>query len=197
MAGSAAAISAFPILRQDSQLIIPQPPAGQPAILPPQCIKCGAPADGKPVEKIIYWHSPVLYLLILAGLLIYAIVAMVVRKGIKVRMPLCARHAQRRSTAVTLAWVLPLAGLADAIILPQFNVDGGVVALITITLLFTGLILWGVVGTPIRPKSIDQYRGVFTGFCPTFLQQFPEEAEMPAIATATTSQAPPPPPPIA
>jgi len=197
MAGSVPAVSEFPIVREGSQLIIPQPPPGQPAILPPLCIKCGAPADGKPVEKVIYWHSPLLYLLILAGLLIYAIVAIVVRKGIKVRMPLCARHAQRRNIAVTLAWVLPLAGIADAIILPQFDVDGGVVALITIVLIFAGLVLWGVVGTPIRPKSIDQYRGVFTGFCATFLEQFPEGSEMPPIATATTSQMPPPPPPIA
>jgi hypothetical protein len=196
MAGSAPAVAAFPIVRQGSQLIIPQPPPNQPAILPPLCIKCGAPADGKPVERIIYWHQPVLYLLILAGLLIYAIVAMVVRKGIKVRMPLCARHAQRRSVAVTLAWVLPLVGIADAIILPQFNIDGGVVALITITLVVTGLVVWGVVSTPIRPKSIDQYRGVFTGFCKIFLEQFPEGSQMPPISTVP-QMPPPPPPPVA
>jgi len=200
MAGAAPAISAFPIVRDGSKLIIPAPPPGQPAILPPLCIKCGAPADGKLLERTLYWHHPAVYLLILAGLLVYAIVAIVVRKGMKVRMPLCAHHAQRRSIGVTLAWVLPLAGLADAIILPQFNVDGGIVALIAIVLVLTGLVLWGVVSSPIRPRSIDQYRGVFTGFCETFLQQFPEGSQMAPITTlsqVSSSQVPPPPPPVA
>jgi hypothetical protein len=197
MAGSAPAISALPIVRQGSQLIVPTPPPGQPAILPPLCIKCGAPADGKPVERTIYWHHPAVYLLILAGLLMYAIVAIVVRKSIKVRMPLCARHAQRRSIAVTLAWVLPLAGIADAIILPQFNVDGGIVALITAVLVLTGLVLWGVVSSPLRAKSIDQYRGILTGCCQIFLEQFPEGSQMPPVSTLPPQMPPPPPPPIA
>ena len=191
MAGSAPALAAFPMVRNGSQLIIPQPPPGQPAILPPLCIRCGAPADGKPVEKTLYWHHPALYVALLSPI-IYVILAMVIRKGIRVRVSLCAHHAQRRSILVTLAWVLPLAGIADAIILPQLNVDGGIVALITIALLLTGLVLWAVAGSPIRPQSIDQYRGVFTGFCEIFLQQFPEGSQMAPIATLP--QVPPPPP---
>jgi len=185
--------SPYPIVRQGLALIIPVAGPGQAAVLPPQCIKCGAPADGKPVERTYYWHQPALYLLILAGLLIYAVVALVVRKGMKVRVSLCVRHAQRRSIGVTLAWVLPVVGIADAFILPQLNVDGGVVALIAVVLIFTGLVIWAVVGNPIRPKSIDQYRGVFTGFCENFLEQFQETV---AQAPAGPPQVPPPPPAI-
>jgi hypothetical protein len=123
--------------------------------------------------------------------LIYVIVAVIVRKSMKVSVPLCAQHAQRRSTAVTLAWVLPLIGLVDVFVLPRFHVDGGLVALITIVLIFTGIIIWAVVGLPIRPKRIDQYRGEFSGFCETFLQQFPEA--VPQVA-AVPPQGPPPPP---
>lgn len=183
--------SPYPIVRQGSALIIPVAGPGQAAVLPPQCIKCGGPADGKPVERTYYWHHPALYVLILAGLLIYAVVAIVVRKGMKVRVSLCLRHAQRRSIGVTLAWVLPVVGIADAVILPQLNVDGGVVALIAIALIFTGLVIWAVMGNPIRPKSIDQYRGVFTGFCETFLQQFQETVPQ---TLSSSPQAPPPPP---
>ena len=185
--------SPYPIVRQGSALIIPVAGPGQAAVLPPQCIKCGAPADGKPVERTYYWHNPALYLLILAGLLIYAVVAVVVRKGMKVRVSLCLQHAQRRSIWVTLAWVLPVAGIADAFILPQLNVDGGVVALIAVILILTGLVIWAVVGNPIRPKSIDQYRGIFTGFGENFLQQF-QEQETVAQAPAGPPQVPPPPP---
>lgn len=185
--------SPYPIVRQGLALIVPVAGPGQAAVLPPQCIKCGGPADGKPVERTYYWHQPALYLLILAGVLIYAVVAMVVRKNMKVRVSLCLRHAQRRSIGVTLAWVLPVVGIADAFILSQLNVDGGVVALITTVLILTGLVIWAVVGNPIRPKSIDQYRGVFTGFCEAFLQQFQETVSQ---VSGGQPPAPPPPPPI-
>jgi hypothetical protein len=94
-------------------LIIPAPAPGQAAALPQLCVKCGAPADGKPVVKTFYWHNPAFYLIILAGVLIYVIVAMIVRKSIRVSVPLCAQHAHRRSIAVTLAWVLPLIGISS------------------------------------------------------------------------------------
>lgn len=201
MAGLAPAPVSSAILRRGSKLIIPAPAPGQPVILPAPCIRCGAPADGKPVTKTYAWHHPAIYLTILAGVLIYVIVAVIVRKLMKVTVPLCARHAQRRSIAVILAWVLPLIGIADIVILSQFNVNGGVIALIAIALIFAGIILWAVVGMPIRPSFIDQFRGEFSGFCKDYLQQFPEyvpAAVLPAQQVAPPAGGtPPPPPPIA
>src|SRR5262249_48368291 len=158
MAGFTPAPAGYPVVRQGRKLIIPVPPAGQAAALPPQCIKCGAPANGKPLVKTFYWHHPALYLVILAGVLIYAIVAIVVRKSIKVAVPLCAEHAKRRSIAVTLAWVLPLVGIVDAFVLPQFNVERGLIALLTLALLLAGIIIWAVVANPMRPTMIDATR---------------------------------------
>ena len=173
MASFAPVPAAYPILRDGQKLIVPGALPGQTILLPSPCVKCGAPANGKPVNKVFYWHHPALYLLIVAGVLIYAIVAAIVRKSMRLTVPLCARHAQRRSTAVTLAWVIPLIGIADAFILPRFGVDGGVVALITVAMVLTGIVIWSIVNYPIRPKSIDQHRGVFTGFSEAYLQQFP------------------------
>jgi len=193
MAGFAPGVPLSPITRRESRLIIPVPPPGQSAVLPPaMCIRCGAPADGKPLTKTYFWHHPALYLLLLGPILIYIIVAMIVRKSIRVTVPLCARHRQRRSVAVTLAWVLPLVGIADAIILPQFNVDAGIVVLICVGLIVAGIVIWAVVATPIRPKKIDQFYGEFSGFSETFLQQFPQfSAQQPM---AVPGQLPPPPP---
>lgn len=136
-------------------------------------MKCGAPANGKPVTKNFSWHHPGFYLLILVGLLVYVVVALVVRKTMKLEVFLCLHHAQRRSTAVMLAWVFPVVGIADAFILPRFNVEGGVVALITVVLVLAGLVIWAVVSNPIRPKFIDQYRGEFSGVCECFLEHLP------------------------
>jgi hypothetical protein len=173
MASYAPAPAAYPISRDGQKLIIAAAMPGQPISLPGPCVKCGAPAHGKPVDKIFSWHHPALYLLILAGVLIYLIVAVIVRKSMRLKVPLCARHAQRRGIAVTLAWVIPVVGVADAFILPRVGVDGGWVALITAVFVLTGLVIWSVVNYPLRPKSIDKYRGVFSGFCEAYLQQFP------------------------
>jgi hypothetical protein len=187
----APAASVSSIVRQGYKLIIPAPLPGQAAALPPMCVKCGAPADGKSVVKTFYWHNPVFYLTILLGLLIYVIIAVVVRKSIKVSVPLCARHAQRRSIAVTLAWVLPLIGIADIFILSQFNVDGGIIALLTMGLIVAGIVIWAVVANPIRPAMIDNTRGEFTGACVRFLEQFPEAGQ---LAPASPQPMIPPPP---
>jgi hypothetical protein len=140
--------------------------------LPAVCVKCGAPADGKPVEKTFYWHPPWVYVLIFLGLLIYVIVALVMRKQMRVRVPFCRQHAERRRGMLILALILPVIGIADSFILPSYGVDTGLVVLVAIALILAGLVLWAVFGPPIRPTFIDPYQGIFTGCCEEFLRQF-------------------------
>ncbi len=188
-------------VREGERLTIPVPPAGQAAQLPPVCVKCGAPATNKPLQKTFYWHQPALYLIIILSPLIYVIVAMIVRKSIKVAVPLCFEHAKRRGIAVTVAWVLPLVGIADAFILPSVGVNGGIVALITASFLLAGIVIWAIVSNPIKPRSIDKFSGVFTGCCEIFLRQFsdrmtpqPSAAAPQFIVTDPRGPLPPPPP---
>src|SRR5437899_10396300 len=98
------------IVRSGSHLCIVLPPQGQEVYLTPLCEKCGQPATDKPVVKTFSWHHPALYLLIFFGVLVYVIVALIVRKTIRVGVPMCAQHKQRRCMWITLAWVLPLNG---------------------------------------------------------------------------------------
>ncbi|SRR6266700_1871267 len=164
----------LPITRNGAELRIPATMALPTVQLPAVCVKCGAYADGKPVEKTFYWHPPWLYVLIFLGVLIYAIAALVMRKGMRIRVPLCRRHAERRRSFLILAGILPVIGIADAFILPNLGVDGGWVALLAIVFVLAGLVLWAVAGSPIRPTFIDQHLGIFTGCCEAFLQQLPQ-----------------------
>jgi hypothetical protein len=164
----------FPITRDGAKLVIPVAMALPMALLPPVCVKCGAPADGTPVEKTFYWHPQWLYVLIFIGVLIYAIVALVMRKQMRLRVPLCRQHAERRRGLLILAGILPVIGIADTFILPSFGVDTGLVVLVAVAFILAGLVLWAVAGSPIRPTFIDQYQGIFTGCSETFLQQFPQ-----------------------
>jgi hypothetical protein len=165
--------SAPEIVRSGSHLFIALPPAGQVVFLPALCVKCGRPATDKPVVKTLSWHHPALYLLLLFALLLYLIVALIVRKTIRVGVPLCEQHAQRRSVWVMLAWVLPVIGIADAFVLPRFNVDPGWIALVAVVFVLAGLVIWAVVSNPIRPQAIDSFSAEFSGFCEPFLEQFP------------------------
>ena len=161
------------ITRSGERLSMVLPMPGQIIYLPPMCVKCGAPATDKPLVKTFYWHHPALYLTIFAGLLIYVIIAAIVRKSVRVAVPLCPDHVQKRSLWVHLSWVLPLAGVADAFVLPQFHVDPSIGVFLMIGLLFAGLVIWAIVGSPIKVRKIDANHCEFSGFCERFLEQFP------------------------
>jgi hypothetical protein len=198
MAASAPAPLSPAVVRQGSKLIFAAPAPGQAVELPPVCVRCGAASSGKPLKKTFSWHNPAIYLVLLISPLIYVIVAVIVRKSMKVNVPLCVEHAKRRSIAVTLAWALPLIGFVDLFVLPQFKVDVGITVLIFTAFLLAGIVIWAVVGSPIRPKLINNARGEFSGFCEVFLQQFPEGSLQPAVLVQQFRPQPqgtPPPPP--
>jgi hypothetical protein len=75
------------------------------AQLPSRCIKCNRPASTRLLRKLS-WHSPWLFLLIFAGILVYAIVAVIVRKRADVHIGLCTEHQQRRRRLSWIAWGL-------------------------------------------------------------------------------------------
>src|SRR6185312_8556871 len=76
------------------------------------CVLCDQPADGEPLQKQFSWHSPWVFLTILAGLLIYVILALVLSEKAKVVVPLCRRHRSRRSRMIAVAWLLVIGGIA-------------------------------------------------------------------------------------
>src|SRR5438105_154087 len=80
------------------------------ASLPPRCVKCNADVvDGWRWRKSLYWHHPALALMIIfPGLLIYAIVALIVRKKAVVEASLCPVHRANRNTKVATAWIAGL-----------------------------------------------------------------------------------------
>lgn len=80
------------------------------------------------------------------------IVALMVRKTVLVGVPLCPHHAQRRKIWITLDWVLPVIGIADAFILPRSDVDPGWIIFLVVTFILAGLVIWVCASNPIRPQ---------------------------------------------
>jgi len=90
--------------------------------LPARCYKCNHAAVEPPLKRKLYWHPVAYYLLIFVNLIVYVLVAMVVRKRASVDVYLCARHIQRRKYFIIGGWsgtalgmVMLMTGIAENI----------------------------------------------------------------------------------
>lgn len=123
------------------------------ARLPDYCIKCGAPANGSHLRKKLSWHHPALALLVLVGVLIYVIVALVVRKSAIIDISLCEEHLRKHRTAVIVSWLICLTGVA-LIVLAIAEESGGS-ALFGVLLLFASAISAATWARVVTVKKID------------------------------------------
>jgi hypothetical protein len=152
------------------------------ASLPPRCVLCNAGADGEHRPRTYYWHHPALLLMIIfPGLLIYAIVALCVRKKAVLDVGLCQQHRKKRTTRIALAWLLALLGVASLIAGPVLDsslhhneltilgVLGGVILIIVA--IVVGFTIGGL-----KPKRMDHRFAWFTGCSPAFLAELPGRA---------------------
>ncbi len=96
-------------LRNESGVVVA--PHGAP--WPDRCVKCNAPAEGIRVKQTVYWHPAWMYLLILPGLLIYAIVAMIERKTFTAEVGLCPKHNKQRNIMRAGVGLMLLAGVGS------------------------------------------------------------------------------------
>lgn len=77
--------------------------------LPPRCILCNAPAQTPVKSKKVSWHSVWWVLLILVNILLYIIVALIVRKRAEVSPGFCAEHIAQRKKRGAISLLVALA----------------------------------------------------------------------------------------
>jgi hypothetical protein len=139
------------------------------APFPDRCVRCNQSAQGFRLKKTFYWHPPSWYLLILVSILVYAIVAMVVRKKASFQLALCPQHRSRRRLLVGLGLGLPLLGLAIVLL------TGGDPA--SLWALFLGVLVGAIVGIVgaqiLTPKKIEDGYAYLKGAHPRFLATLP------------------------
>lgn len=142
------------------------------AVLPYRCIKCNEPA-GDLLKRKLQWHHPALYLLILISILVYAIIAMVVRKTATINVGLCEEHLAARARHLKVTWALgllcPLALLAGI----YFD-DIFLWFMISVGLLIAAVIYGNVTLRVVVPTRIDDYHVWIKGVDANYLQEFPE-----------------------
>jgi hypothetical protein len=141
----------------------------QGAVLPNFCVKCGKPATHR-LKKNFYWHNPLLFILALAGLLLYAVVAVIVRKRLTMEVPLCDTHWEARRTKIKIAIGLLLGFLPFGIVVSVLSPDNaGWAWLIAVVMFFTGVVYAAMAANVIAPTYIDKSYGKFKNVSPEFL----------------------------
>lgn len=143
------------------------------AVLPDRCVKCNCDVGGSRFKRVLYWHHPALYLmLIFPGLLIYAIVALAVRKRAIVLIGLCPGHRSQRTRAILLAWLLAVLGAGCA----YFGImdEQGALTIAGFASLLVALILGAVRGPVVQVKRIEHGHAYLSGVCRKYLEELPE-----------------------
>ena len=98
------------VWRESNKLVM-----GKDATLPDRCVKCDAPANGIRLRRRLSWHHPALYLLIFVTLLLYIIVALIVRQTANIEIGLCEEHLAKRRRNIAITWFLIVIGLLGVI----------------------------------------------------------------------------------
>ncbi|MGH9970507.1 MAG: zinc finger Ran-binding domain-containing protein [Pyrinomonadaceae bacterium] len=123
------------------------------APLPDRCVKCNEPAHGQRLKRKLSWHHPALYIVIFVALLIYLIIAMILRKTATVEVGLCEVHMAKRRKALLVTWLLVIIGVLG--IAGSFVAEDGTYALIGFLFLLAGIIYGVVAARVVAPAKID------------------------------------------
>jgi len=170
------------IVLQDGYVLPPPPTAGiwrdgttlvmdKNAMLPDNCVKCNAPANGLRVRKKLAWHHPLLYLLIFGAALFYVILAAALSKRATVEFPLCGNHKSQRKTFLIIGLVLLTLGLILPIL--GFANEYTAIGLVGLLLFFIA-VFWLVFASRVAGvKKIDDRYAWLTGLNREFLDHFP------------------------
>jgi hypothetical protein len=85
------------------------------AELPDVCVKSNQPANGGRLKRNLSWHHPAVYLALLANLIIYVILALVLRKTAVIEIGLSEEWFARRRRAIAIGWLSVVSGIGAMI----------------------------------------------------------------------------------
>lgn len=139
--------------------------------LPCRCVKCNAPVEKEGKTRKIYWHHPALYVLVLFWLILYLIVALIVRKQADINPSLCEVHRQKRNLGLWIGWggsVVALVGTMFA----AFD-QSCVIAFVGLGLFLAAIIAGMIMSKIVYPEYIDDRIVRLRGCGSAFLDSFP------------------------
>ena len=141
------------------------------AILPARCVKCNADVQESLKRGRFYWHHPALFALVLLNVLIYVVVAMIVRRHADVTYGLCPFHRRRRSQGVFIG----VGGILLSIGLLFVGIASSqsTLSLVAMPALLVSIVVSVVKGRTLMPVRIDKAGAQLKGCGEAFLASLP------------------------
>jgi hypothetical protein len=146
------------------------------AVLPNRCVKCNADAPMEKLRRKLFWHHPLIYLLIPAGLLFYAIIATIVGKRARIEIGLCPEHRRKRKRDLLIAWLLFVSSIGSFVAAGVFSSGWPVLA--GFLCLIASPVYGSITCAMVAPKRIDDQFIWLKGVSPQFLAplgEFPRQ----------------------
>lgn len=161
---------------------------GKTVYLPPEsdlphcCVRCGEAAQPPARPSKLYWHSPhvywVLLLVFITGglaLLLYAVLALLLRKKVLLTLCYCPKHIWRRRLNLALAIVFLVLLLLPFLVIfsGEYREINALLVIVPLALLLLMALFNSIIR--IRATHIDENLASIKGFGQGFLQQIPED----------------------
>lgn len=144
--------------------------------LPARCVKSNQPTS-RWLKRRLYWHHPAIYLTILLHILIYVILALILRKTATIYVGLSDEWFAKRHRAMFIGWFLVLAGvgLFIASLATGNRSDAFPWLLVASPLVFVGGAIYGLLAARMvaAERISDEYVWL-KGVHPSFLADLPE-----------------------
>jgi len=142
------------------------------AQLPDRCIKTNQSANGKRFKATLYWHHPAIYLLMLFNLLIYAIVAIAVRKKAIINLGVTEGILRKRRRVILGSWIVGLTGVI--LLFVELSVQSYQFVVLALFLILGGL-SWGIAGsTLVKVERMEDDYVWIGGVSKDYLALLPE-----------------------
>ncbi|MEK6280034.1 MAG: hypothetical protein AABN95_06735 [Acidobacteriota bacterium] len=173
------------IVLEDGYVLPPPPSLGMPgvwrhkatlvmskdALLPDRCVKCNVPTPGR-LKRKLSWHHPAIYIIVLFAILIYLIVALILRKTATVDIGICDEHRAKRRRNILITWVLFVLGVGGFIL--AITTEDPTYLLFGTVALFGALIFGLVAVRIVTPSKIDDKFVWLKGVNKEYLDELPQ-----------------------
>jgi hypothetical protein len=136
---------------------------------PPVCLVTGRTDDLVEVRRKLSWHASGVYLLILINLLIYIIVAMVVRKTSEHTFYLSRQERDSRRKWTVVGWITVLAGIGSLVVGAAMETPAMIIA--CPILLIAGIVVFYTKVQLLRAERISETSASIRGIAPAVMNQ--------------------------
>ena len=141
-------------------------------VLPARCVKCSNHPSDPWIQFTFSWHHPALYVLVISPI-IYIIVAAILRKRVRLAVPLCEAHRASRKAKLWLAAICLLGCIPVPVAIANVvNSDSlvGPAILLGVLMFLIGTILV-VLASPLKVTYIGPESAEFSGATSSFLAE--------------------------